>query len=148
MSLPCVLFLFMQLQSRYIRKNYLLSRSCYLFSFLLSFFLSFFFSSFFLSFWISFFPFFTVWSLCRQICLGVDLLDLLSIFTKCTFEVSLKCLTLGQEVFRILKHDKSLNLSRCTHLLCQLTICNDSKFESYILVLVSILLNLHPYLGK
>ena len=45
-SLPCILFLFMQLQSRYIRKNHLLSRSCYLFSFLLSFFLSFRFSLF------------------------------------------------------------------------------------------------------
>lgn len=45
-SLPCVLFLFMQLQSRYIRKNHLLSRSCYLFSFLLSFFLAFFLSFF------------------------------------------------------------------------------------------------------
>lgn len=45
-SLPCILFLFMQLQSRYIRKNHLLSRSCYLFSFLLSFFLAFFLSFF------------------------------------------------------------------------------------------------------
>ena len=67
------------------------------------------FRPFFLSFWLSFFPsFFHCLEFMPADCLGVDLLDLLSIFTKCTFERSLKCLTLGQEVFRILKHDKIL----------------------------------------
>ena len=96
-SLPCVLFLFMQLQSCYTRKNHLCVPLM----------LSLFVPSFFLSGFLSFLPFFTVWSLCRQIVWGwICLICYRS--SLCTFERSLKCLTLGQEVFRILKHDKIL----------------------------------------
>ena len=138
MSLPCVLFLFMPLQSCYTRKNHL----CV--PLMLSLFVPSFFPSFFLSFWLSFFPsFFHCLEFMPADCLGVDLLDLLSIFTLHfweEFEVPHSRAGSFQD-FETWQ-DSAENLSRCTHLLCQLTICNDSKFEPYILVLVSSFLDI------